>query len=363
MNLDEKILLMEQKFIKCREVVEALDTVQSVGNNIVLWGEGGYAKSQMTTFYFQMQGIEPFVQTMGTGTTEDKLMGGLNLPLFQSTGKQEYLVEESFMAHEYVIFEELFDAPMRVIQNLKDILTAGELRNGSQRYKIKTKMIVANTNRAKHEVVEDASGRALADRFPYIYNVGWDSHEKEDFEELFLKVKKDKFSDLAHLIASVWDEGSGRITPRTAIIMSDSWKTRGVEGLKFIDGVPAHLLDVLRSKQATIEVEEVNREHFTNFIDSLVAYTDTIMTPIATATTTDMARNAMYAGYVSEELKNILTPDDYTGEELKRMIEVYNKDAKTWHTMIYEDAEPRTKELRPLIAIFDEYKKNTNQSV
>jgi hypothetical protein len=36
----------------------------------------------------------------------------------------EYLVENSFMNHEYVVFEEMMDAPDFILEQLKDILSS-----------------------------------------------------------------------------------------------------------------------------------------------------------------------------------------------------------------------------------------------
>ena len=69
---------------------------------------------------------------MGNGATIDALLGGFNVKAFQETGKMEYLLEESFLNHEYVILEELFDAPDYVLEELKDILSSGRVRNGNQ---------------------------------------------------------------------------------------------------------------------------------------------------------------------------------------------------------------------------------------
>ena len=71
----------------------------------------GHGKSEITLDFLKAKGINPYIITMGTGMTTDRLFGGLDIPTFEKTGKIEYLVENSFMNHEYVIFEEMFDAP------------------------------------------------------------------------------------------------------------------------------------------------------------------------------------------------------------------------------------------------------------
>jgi hypothetical protein len=53
------------------------------------------------------------------------------------------------MNHEYVVFEEMMDAPDFILEQLKDILSSGEFRNGTQVYPIKTRFIVCNTNKTR----------------------------------------------------------------------------------------------------------------------------------------------------------------------------------------------------------------------
>ncbi len=98
------------------------------------------------------------------------------MKLFNKTGEIQYLVENSFMNHEYVIFEEAFDAPVYVLTILKDILTSRELRNGHQVFPIKTKMIVICTNHSRSVIADDLSIKALMERFPLELEVKWQSY-------------------------------------------------------------------------------------------------------------------------------------------------------------------------------------------
>src|SRR4029078_3038105 len=113
---------------------------------------------------------------MGSGTTTDKLFGGLDLKLFNEEGKIQYLVENSFMNDEFVIFEELFDAPDYILEQLKDILSSGVFRNGTQVFPIKTKLIICCTNKTREQFSKNDSLKALMERFPLEHEVKWDSY-------------------------------------------------------------------------------------------------------------------------------------------------------------------------------------------
>jgi hypothetical protein len=56
---------------------------------------------------------------MGTGMTTDRLFCGLDIPKYHNDGKLD-LVENSFMNHEYVVFEKLMDSPDFILEQLKE---------------------------------------------------------------------------------------------------------------------------------------------------------------------------------------------------------------------------------------------------
>lgn len=237
-----------KKFVKHEDIVKIMQLGISTGKNVFLFGRGGHGKSEITDEVFKHLGKEPFVQSCGDGLTEEKLFGGLNLKIFQDTGDIFFNVENSFMNSEYVILEEFLDAPMNVLLSLKDILTSGEFRQGSQRFKIKTKCVIALTNRTKEEVSEDDSIKALMERFPLGMLVEWDSYNRDDFMKLFRKVKSDKVKShrremqvLANIIAQSIDKGQF-VSPRTAIHCLDIVINSGFESLVFIDGLDGDMV-------------------------------------------------------------------------------------------------------------------------
>ena len=173
-----------QKFVFMDKTINILNVGLSTNKNVVLYGPGGHGKSEITLDFLKSRGINPYIITMGTGMTTDRLFGGLDIPTFEKTGKIEYLVDNSFMNHEYVIFEELFDAPDFILEQLKDILSSGTFRNGTQIYDIKTKFIVCCTNRTRDEFSKNMSLKALMERFPLELNVIWDNYTEITYNKL-----------------------------------------------------------------------------------------------------------------------------------------------------------------------------------
>lgn len=204
------------KFVFTQDLEKSLNLAHATNENIILFGPGGHAKSEFTMKFFESLGIDPFVKTMGSGTTTDSLFGGIDIMSFNATGKIEYLVENSFMNHEYVIFEELFDAPDFILEQLKDILTSKKFRNGTQSFEIKTKLIVCCTNKTREEFSKNDSLKALMERFPLEYKVIWDAYSKEAYDTLFMTSMGKSFPELSFIMERLHREGT-TVSPRTAI--------------------------------------------------------------------------------------------------------------------------------------------------
>lgn len=237
---DEKSTLGElsgpsvlDSFVFMDETKNVLEIAFKNEKNVILYGPGGYGKSEYAQAFLEEKGIEPFVFTMGTGTTTDRLFGGLDLPAFNASGKIQYLIENSFMNAEYVIFEELFDAPDYILEQLKDILSSGKLRNGSQVFDIKTKVIICCTNKTREEFSKTTSLKALMERFPLEHKVIWKDHNRITYEKLFQT--KNGFADpLLTYVLEQYASAGNIISPRIAIAASDIMATSGPEALTFI---------------------------------------------------------------------------------------------------------------------------------
>ncbi len=205
-----------ESLVYMENVKDILAVSQATGENLILYGPGGYGKSDASLAFFKSQGIEPYIITMGSGMTIDRLFGGLDIPAFNSTGRLEYLIENSFMNHENVIFEELFDAPDFILEQLKDILSSGIFRNGTQIFPIKTKMIVCCTNKTREEFSKNNSLKALMERFPLETKVIWKDHTRITYENLLKKRFGNADPMLTYLLEQFAIAGN-IISPRIAI--------------------------------------------------------------------------------------------------------------------------------------------------
>ncbi len=252
----EKIkAILSAGFIFCDEVAEILAVALTAKKNIILWGPGGHAKSAMVQAIVNALGLadDVFFMSFGEGMDEATLWGGLDFGKLDTEKVLEYFPERSFLARQYAVFEELFDAPASVLLSLKDTLTAGCLRKGNQQFAMRTQVIIACTNREPSELSElGPAAQALVERFPLQLRVAWPSYSAEDFKALFAKVASSRLNGfipiLAEVIAKACAEGSF-VSPRTAIhardIVVGRADARGAEkvekedlsALRFVDGL------------------------------------------------------------------------------------------------------------------------------
>lgn len=231
----EKQSSILDNFVFMEKTLSILDIGFLTQRNVILYGPGGYGKSEMTMAFFQEKGIDPYVITMGTGMTTDRLFGGLDIPTFEKTGKIEYLIENSFMNHEFVVFEEMMDAPDFILEQLKDILSSGVYRNGTQVFPIKTKFIVCCTNRTRDEFSKNQSLKALMERFPLELNVVWDNHNEITYTKLLEnKFGEENVEPIIPYILQEYAKASITISPRIAIVAHDVFLQCGPESLGFI---------------------------------------------------------------------------------------------------------------------------------
>ena len=251
-----------EKFVFMDKTVSILNVGFSTAKNVILYGPGGHGKSEITLDFLKAKGIEPFIQTMGTGMTTDRLFGGLDIPTFETTGKIEYLVHNSFMNHEYVIFEELFDAPDFILEQLKDILSSGVFRNGTQIFPIETKFIICCTNRTRDEFSKNMSLKALMERFPLELNVIWDNYTEISYNKLLeSKFGVDNVDPVIPYLLQEYAKNGITISPRVAVTAYQVYDECGPESLSFIAEFakkPSLISEAIKKFESTIKFRDLS---------------------------------------------------------------------------------------------------------
>lgn len=309
---------MIKGFIKSELVHEVLEAGRLTKQNVVLYGPGGYGKSEMSLAYLKehYRDKDVSVKALSVGTTVDDLLDGINIKTLKDTGEIIYNVDKSIFASKVLILEEAFDAPVRVLEGLKDILTSGKIRNGSQQWDIKTEFIVVCTNRSKDELITDASSRALMERFPLSLHVTWNTHTLSDYKELcrtvFNRENPDFTAIMSYIIESISeDESKLPPSPRTAVRMFKVLDLFGKEGLKYMDGLP----NINRALEYINEYKllEARKKEFTKRFKDLIESKKRILETNPTLNEIkefNKKLNNLYSSYSKEEREEV-NPNDY----------------------------------------------------
>lgn len=262
-KIAEKESLLDN-YVFMEKTHSVLDVGMKTDKNVVLYGPGGHGKSEYTAEYLWEKDINPFVITFGSGMTPDRLFGGLDIKAYEETGKIEYLVENSFMNHEFVIFEEMMDGADHMLEQLKDILSSGQFRNGTQVFNIKTRFIVACTNKSRDEFMKNPSLKALMERFPLELNVIWDNYTEASYLTLLeRRYGKGNVDPIIPFLLQEYSRNGITISPRIALDCYEIFEECGPDALIFIAEFarkPSLINEALAKFQSTIEFKKLGSE-------------------------------------------------------------------------------------------------------
>lgn len=183
---------LEDRLHKYGQVAKQLAYCWNAKTNIYLYGEGGYGKSDGARLFGEYLkdtvGIgDIFYVNFTTGFSEERLMGGMDIKEFNTTGAIKWLLRNAFLNHKYVVFEELGDANPRVLTALKDALERRGVMDGNTFYPMVTEMIVCCSNAKPSDIASDSGLLALMQRFPVQLEVGWNTHNRLDYEQALIK--------------------------------------------------------------------------------------------------------------------------------------------------------------------------------
>jgi MoxR-like ATPase len=186
------VLNATKKFVKADPMREALSLALVSGRNVIFYGPGGHAKSEMIdSILAAITGCVSHTQMCGEGMDEAKLFGGIDLAAVNDVANPQirYRTANSFLNWDLVVFEELFDAAVSALKSMKDTMTSGFFRNGEEVIPMRTRLMICATNKEPHEVSElGASAQALVERFPLQLRVAWESYRAADYLELLTHV-------------------------------------------------------------------------------------------------------------------------------------------------------------------------------
>lgn len=224
----------QSKFVLWEQYAKVMYQAWLAGRNLVVYGKGGFGKSEMTYHFLELLAdtIPDYTSDLLDcgGADSTKIWAGIRgdqLPNFI------YNVESSWLASRYVVFEELFDAQLSALVEMKQTLTSGCFRTPLQTYTSKCEWLICLTNKSKAEVLDSVSEEsrntvdALLQRFPLAYQLQWSPAQLRDsdcWRDLLEKVKPHLDYQVSALYASALQQAHAKyksnhdyMSPRSAL--------------------------------------------------------------------------------------------------------------------------------------------------
>ncbi len=292
-KMDVYKALAKQGFVFHDDLVDTLYTAHSTPGkptNCILYGEGGYGKSEMTLAFLKAMGYpeeEIGVFSVSNETSVEEMFGNVDLEKLAVDKKYRIKIESSVWNKEVVVLEEAFDGNPATMAALKQMLTSGYFEYNDQKFKIKTKMVVICTNKSPNEfnIHKTDSIDALIQRFPIKLKVKWLNHTPESYKKLLLSrfpsgLGTKEAAVLAEIFADNRYEGK-TISPRIAIQCTKVFLVNhNLRDLKLIiDDLPEAILtkygNMVKSNDQSIAYA-LEMELLREALDSLKPFLDNV---------------------------------------------------------------------------------------
>ena len=269
----------------------ALGYTWNAQQNIILHGPPGYGKSMLAEMFGEylvekgaiQGGI--YIKSLHGATTEDDLLGGINVKTYQTEGELIHLLHMSFANYEFVILEEFGDAYVGALTVLKDILVSKKVRYGSSDrwFEIKTKMVVAATNKQRSEMIRDLTTAAIFERFPADVEVTWASWNFADYAEMLNRTNfKDRSYEIDFVSKAVELAIANRKStpsPRTAYMaVHNMVENETHEGLRYFAEIGEYIDQV--SIQLKVMRKRKILEQMSNMVHALAEDSSKIISDI-----------------------------------------------------------------------------------
>jgi len=258
-SVDLKIVQksIAKEFYNVDDVVEFLYNTIIAGGNGILYGPGGFGKSEITKAFFKYYGITPLVIIGHSGTDIESLLGIPNIKKLTEESIHEIAFEKSiFNKPGVLIFEEFLDVKPSVASALKDIITEGGYRRGNELIPSKIGSMFICSNKAPDEVVIDFSTAAFyKERFPYSKYVIWENYSRDSYLNLFKLVYEDIFEEEENsfkLIAELCSDScnpSSIISPRMAFSTINLFLiNKDIRILNMVAAINTNKIDEIQTK-------------------------------------------------------------------------------------------------------------------
>jgi len=229
------------------KVVEALYVGTSTGKNVILYGPGGFGKSQVVKEFLRVVNVNAPTIVGYEDMEVEALLGVPDIKKLTEQSVYELAFNRSvFRTPGVLILEEFLDARPSTAAALKDVLTEGGLRQGGYFTESLISSVIICTNKSPDDMsVDDSSSAFYKERFPIRVKVVWSDYSHESYSNFLAIIKPEQvkaYPLLYDVLAEMASRTSSMVSPRMvkdASDLIDVHKTvsvlRWVEGLDTLD--------------------------------------------------------------------------------------------------------------------------------
>jgi hypothetical protein len=252
-SLEEVTEELSKNFIFQEESIKVLYTSIATGQNVILFGPGGFSKSKLVVSFFELLGIPLTFKVGHEECTTEELLGIPNLQKLLNESKIETAFENSiFCKPSVLVLEEGLDIPPTVAACLKDIISQRGLREGNIFKESKISNIIIIGNKSPQDLnYSDTLKAFYNERFPLQHLMVWKDFSAESYYKFFeiyfkekIEGKENEFLLLSELCANT----KTIVSPRIAAAGGDVILKLNINYLDTVSGIDTSKIDIYKTQ-------------------------------------------------------------------------------------------------------------------